>query len=155
MGALGILYKIISHPNVGFHYSISSSQTFKQTTTTTTSNTYKQPRTTPSYYCRPTALRFPTYTSALETSQPDKQHRPFPLNTQPKKSHKMARGILSYRFKLPIHVVEFVLIHIILGVSAARLFLPNMPRTRANTMGLGFVSLLFFFTSFLIISTGN
>lgn len=49
-------------------------------------------------------------------------------------------GFLEYRFKLPIHMIELVLIHVALGVSAVRLFMPNVPRTRATTMALGFVS---------------
>lgn len=50
-------------------------------------------------------------------------------------------GFLDYRFKLPLHIVEFILIVAVCAISTARLFLPGVTtRTRANTIALGFVS---------------
>lgn len=51
-------------------------------------------------------------------------------------------GFLDYRFKLPVHIVEFILIVGVCAISTARLFLPGVTtKTRANTIALGFVSL--------------
>lgn len=50
-------------------------------------------------------------------------------------------GFLDYRFKLPLHIVEFILIVAVCAISTARLFLPGVTtKTRANTIALGFVS---------------
>ncbi|KKY37743.1 putative cytochrome p450 [Diaporthe ampelina] len=48
-------------------------------------------------------------------------------------------GLFDYRFKLPLHIVELILIIAVCGLSAARLFLPGVAtKTRANTIALGF-----------------
>ncbi|KAJ0117495.1 cytochrome p450 [Diaporthe amygdali] len=48
-------------------------------------------------------------------------------------------GLFDYRFKLPVHLVELVLIIGVCSISTARLFLPGVnTRTRANTIALGF-----------------
>lgn len=50
-------------------------------------------------------------------------------------------GLLDYRFKLPLHIVELVLIIAVCAISTVRLFLPGVTtKTRANTIALGFVS---------------
>lgn len=50
-------------------------------------------------------------------------------------------GLLDYRFKLPLHIVELILIIGVCAISTARLFLPGVTtKTRANTIALGFVS---------------
>lgn len=50
-------------------------------------------------------------------------------------------GLLDYRFKLPLHIVELILIIAVCAISTARLFLPGVTtKTRANTIALGFVS---------------
>lgn len=50
-------------------------------------------------------------------------------------------GLFDYRFKLPLHIVELILIVAVCGISTARLFLPGVTtKTRANTIALGFVS---------------
>lgn len=49
-------------------------------------------------------------------------------------------GLFDYRFKLPLHIVELILIVAVCGISTARLFLPGVTtKTRANTIALGFV----------------
>ncbi|KAI7776501.1 hypothetical protein LA080_004846 [Diaporthe eres] len=48
-------------------------------------------------------------------------------------------GLFDYRFKLPLHIVELILIVAVCGISTARLFLPGVTtKTRANTIALGF-----------------
>ncbi|KAL1870757.1 hypothetical protein Daus18300_005077 [Diaporthe australafricana] len=48
-------------------------------------------------------------------------------------------GLFDYRFKLPVHIVEFILIVGVCAISTARLFLPGVTtKTRANTIALGF-----------------
>ncbi|KAH8773824.1 hypothetical protein F5883DRAFT_712611 [Diaporthe sp. PMI_573] len=48
-------------------------------------------------------------------------------------------GLFDYCFKLPLHIVEFILIVGVCAISTARLFLPGVTtRTRANTIALGF-----------------
>lgn len=50
-------------------------------------------------------------------------------------------GLFDYRFKLPLHIVELILIIAVCSISTARLFLPGVTtKTRANTIALGFVS---------------
>lgn len=50
-------------------------------------------------------------------------------------------GLFDYRFKLPLHIVELILIIAVCAISTARLFLPGVTtKTRANTIALGFVS---------------
>lgn len=62
-----------------------------------------------------------------------------PKITEQEKPPKM--GFLDYRFKLPVHIVEFILIVGVCAISTARLFLPGVTtKTRANTIALGFVS---------------
>lgn len=52
-------------------------------------------------------------------------------------------GFLDYLFKLPLHIVELILIIGVCSISTARLFLPGVTtKTRANTIALGFVSRL-------------
>jgi hypothetical protein len=59
-------------------------------------------------------------------------------------------GLFDYRFKLPLHIVEFILIVGVCAISTARLFLPGVTtRTRANTIALGFVSWRLVTTSLL------
>lgn len=47
----------------------------------------------------------------------------------------------SPRFKTPCHVVQIVLIHAVLGLAAARLFMKDAPKGRSNSIGLGMVRL--------------
>lgn len=47
--------------------------------------------------------------------------------------------MFSPRFMLPIHLVQFVLIAVAMGLSVPRLFMKNQPRTRANTIALAMV----------------
>ncbi|KAJ4419575.1 hypothetical protein N0V82_004878 [Gnomoniopsis sp. IMI 355080] len=49
-----------------------------------------------------------------------------------------ALRFLDSRFKLPVHIVELVVIVAVLAISGARLTMPGLPRTRANTIALGF-----------------
>ncbi|OQU94903.1 hypothetical protein CLAIMM_01188 [Cladophialophora immunda] len=41
------------------------------------------------------------------------------------------------KYKLKVHVLQIILIHVVMGVSAPQLFLKGQPRTRANTIALG------------------
>ncbi|KAK7394010.1 hypothetical protein QQX98_013207 [Neonectria punicea] len=41
------------------------------------------------------------------------------------------------RFKTPMHIAQIVLVTAVIGLSAARLLMPNAPRGRSTTMGLG------------------
>lgn len=43
------------------------------------------------------------------------------------------------RFKLPVHIIQAILITIVIGLSVPRLFMKNKPRTRASTIALGMV----------------
>jgi hypothetical protein len=43
------------------------------------------------------------------------------------------------RFKLPVHIIQAILITIVIGLSVPRLFINNQPRTRASTIALGMV----------------
>ncbi|KAF2123026.1 hypothetical protein BDV96DRAFT_681612 [Lophiotrema nucula] len=54
-------------------------------------------------------------------------------------------GFFSPRFKLPLHLVQLVMIVTAMGLSVPRLFMKNQPRTRANTiaLGMGAKSLIF------------
>lgn len=45
--------------------------------------------------------------------------------------------VFTPRYKLPIHIIEIILIIIAIGLSVPRLFLKNQPRNRANTIALG------------------
>lgn len=47
--------------------------------------------------------------------------------------------LFDVRHKLKIHILQIILIHIIIGVTAPRLFMKGQPRTRANTIALGMV----------------
>lgn len=47
------------------------------------------------------------------------------------------------KYKLKVHILQIILIHIVMGVSAPQLFLKGQPRTRASTIALGMVSLVF------------
>lgn len=58
-------------------------------------------------------------------------------------------AFLDPRFKLPVHIVELVVIVAVLAISGARLTMPGLPRTRANTIALGFVSFLSIFKQIL------
>lgn len=51
-------------------------------------------------------------------------------------------GVFDVRYKLKVHILQIILIHIILGVTAPRLFMKDQPRTRANTIALGMASLI-------------
>lgn len=50
-------------------------------------------------------------------------------------------SILDTRWKLPLHLLYTVLVICAMGLSVPRLFMKNQPRTRANTIALGFVSI--------------
>ncbi|KAF2464170.1 uncharacterized protein BDR25DRAFT_243120 [Lindgomyces ingoldianus] len=54
-------------------------------------------------------------------------------------------AFFSPRFKLPVHLLQLVLITFAMGLSVPRLFIKNQPRTRANTiaLGMGAKSLIF------------
>jgi len=43
------------------------------------------------------------------------------------------------RYKLPVHLMQGVLITIVIGLSVPRLFMKNQPRTRAGTIALAMV----------------
>lgn len=45
------------------------------------------------------------------------------------------------QYKLHIHTLQVILIHIIMGLTVPRIFMKNQPRTRATTIALGMVSL--------------
>ncbi|KIW95632.1 uncharacterized protein Z519_04217 [Cladophialophora bantiana CBS 173.52] len=40
------------------------------------------------------------------------------------------------RYKLRVHILQIILVHVIIGVAAPRLFMKNQPRTRATTISL-------------------
>lgn len=44
------------------------------------------------------------------------------------------------QYKLRIHIIQIILIHIIMGLTVPRVFMKNQPRTRATTIALGMVS---------------
>ncbi|KAF3764138.1 hypothetical protein M406DRAFT_260275 [Cryphonectria parasitica EP155] len=46
--------------------------------------------------------------------------------------------MFDYRYKLPLHCVELFLIVAVIAISGARLTLPGLTRTRANTIALSF-----------------
>lgn len=43
------------------------------------------------------------------------------------------------RFKLRVHILTFILVTTVIGLSVPRLFMKNQPRTRASTIALGMV----------------
>lgn len=47
---------------------------------------------------------------------------------------------LDPKYKLKVHILQIILVHIVIGVSAPQLFLKGQPRTRANTIAMGMVS---------------
>ncbi|KAK4503464.1 hypothetical protein PRZ48_004379 [Zasmidium cellare] len=47
------------------------------------------------------------------------------------------QDMLSPRYKLPVHIVQIVLVLVAIGLSVPRLFMKGQPRTRANTIALG------------------
>ncbi|KAF2163806.1 hypothetical protein M409DRAFT_57285 [Zasmidium cellare ATCC 36951] len=47
------------------------------------------------------------------------------------------QDMLNPRYKLPIHIVQIILVIIAIGLSVPRLFMKGQPRTRANTIALG------------------
>jgi hypothetical protein len=51
-------------------------------------------------------------------------------------------ALFSPRVKTPLHLVYILLVVAAMGLSVPRLFMKNQPRTRANTIALGMVSLL-------------
>ncbi|KUI64385.1 hypothetical protein VM1G_11186 [Cytospora mali] len=61
-------------------------------------------------------------------------------------------GLLDTRFKLPIHLVELVLIVAVIAITGARLTLPGLPRTRANTIALGFSAKSIVFISYQLLT---
>ncbi|ROW03117.1 hypothetical protein VMCG_05820 [Cytospora schulzeri] len=61
-------------------------------------------------------------------------------------------ALLDTRFKLPIHVVELVLIVAVLAISGARLTMPGLPRGRANTIALGFSAKSIGFISYQLLT---
>ncbi|KPM34459.1 hypothetical protein AK830_g12119 [Neonectria ditissima] len=50
---------------------------------------------------------------------------------------KKLEPFFAPRFKFPMHMVQIVLVIAVIGLSAARMLLPNAPRGRSTTMGLG------------------
>ena len=62
--------------------------------------------------------------------------------TTSSRSTARANGLFNPRFKLVVHIVQIILVHVVLALSAVRLFTwpKGVPRTRANTMALGMVS---------------
>ncbi|KAG7138930.1 hypothetical protein HYQ45_003976 [Verticillium longisporum] len=46
-------------------------------------------------------------------------------------------GFFASRYKFRLHIVQLVLIHIVLGLAGARVFMKNQPRGRGNTIALG------------------
>ncbi|KAM0323123.1 hypothetical protein ACHAQA_008973 [Verticillium albo-atrum] len=46
-------------------------------------------------------------------------------------------GFFASRYKFRIHIIQLVLIHIVLGLAGARVFMKGTPRTRSNTIALG------------------
>lgn len=44
---------------------------------------------------------------------------------------------------MKVHIVQIIVIHIVMGLSGARIFLKGGPVTRTNTMSLGIVSQAF------------
>ncbi|KAL0935563.1 uncharacterized protein CTRU02_210154 [Colletotrichum truncatum] len=46
-------------------------------------------------------------------------------------------ALFSPKLKFPIHMVQLVLVAAALGLSVARIFMPNRPRGRSGTMALG------------------
>ncbi|KAF6807920.1 hypothetical protein CSOJ01_07865 [Colletotrichum sojae] len=46
-------------------------------------------------------------------------------------------NLFSPRLKSPIHLLQLLLVAVTLGISVARIFMPNRPRGRAGTMALG------------------
>lgn len=51
------------------------------------------------------------------------------------------KDFFQAKYKLPVQIVYIVLVVIAIGLSVPRLFMKNQPRTRANTIALGMVSL--------------
>lgn len=49
--------------------------------------------------------------------------------------------VFDPRYKLKVHILQIILINIVVGISVPQLFLKGQPRTRANTIALGMVSL--------------
>lgn len=47
------------------------------------------------------------------------------------------QDFLSPRYKLPVHIVQIILVAVAIGLSVPRLFMKNQPRTRANTIAMG------------------
>lgn len=46
-------------------------------------------------------------------------------------------AFFTTRGKLIVHIIQIILIHVAIGLSAPRIFTKNQPRTRANTIALG------------------
>ncbi|PLB43220.1 hypothetical protein P170DRAFT_481166 [Aspergillus steynii IBT 23096] len=46
-------------------------------------------------------------------------------------------GLLSTRWKLPLHCLQILLVVIVIGLTIPRMLMKNQPRTRATSMGLG------------------
>ncbi|KAJ4397799.1 hypothetical protein N0V93_002036 [Gnomoniopsis smithogilvyi] len=61
-------------------------------------------------------------------------------------------AFLDTRFKLPVHIVELVIIVAVLAISGARLTMPGLPRTRANTIALGFSAKSIAFIAYQLLS---
>ncbi|KAH7356182.1 hypothetical protein BKA66DRAFT_445997 [Pyrenochaeta sp. MPI-SDFR-AT-0127] len=47
------------------------------------------------------------------------------------------KPMFASRFKLPVHLIQAVLITVVIGLSVPRLFMKNQPRTRSSTIALG------------------
>jgi hypothetical protein len=57
---------------------------------------------------------------------------------------KKLEPFFTLRNKIPIQVVQVILIITVIALSGARLLMPNRPPGRSATMGLGMVSLFFY-----------
>ncbi|KAF6815025.1 hypothetical protein CPLU01_14239 [Colletotrichum plurivorum] len=49
-------------------------------------------------------------------------------------------ALFSPRLKSPIHFIQLLLVAVTLGISVARIFMPNRPRGRSGTMALGMLT---------------
>jgi len=53
---------------------------------------------------------------------------------------QVTMAFFDARYKLRVHLLQVLLVHVVIGLSVPRLFIKNQPRTRANTIALGMVS---------------
>ena len=59
------------------------------------------------------------------------------------KTIRMIRTMATFmaHYKLPLHVVMLILVHVAIGLSTPAIFFKNQPRTRASTIAIGMVTL--------------